>query len=142
LILIDANILIYAYNSSANEHAAARAWLEEAFSNDEQISLPWSVIHAFLRLMTSGRVLPVPVAMEIVVGIVEEWLSLPHVLALEPGPRYFEIFRRHLVDGQVRGNLVNDAHLAALATEYDATVCTADSDFSRFDGLRVINPLA
>ena len=142
MTLIDANILIYAYNTGAPEHAKSRAWLEDAFSADDQICLPWSVIHAFLRLMTSGRVLPRPVAMEVIVGIVEEWLSLPQIVVTVPGPRYFEIFRRCLIEGQVRGNLVNDAHLAALALEYGATVCTADHDFMRFDGVNIINPLA
>lgn len=141
MLLVDANLLIYAYNTAVTEHAAARDWLRDVLRADEEIALPWAVIHAFLRLTTGGIVLPIPAAMDQVLPVVNTWLSLPHVRTIEPGPRYWEILHRLCLDSRVRGNLVSDAHLAALAVEHDATLCTADRDFRRFAGLRVLNPL-
>jgi toxin-antitoxin system PIN domain toxin len=138
VILVDVNLLVYAYNDRAEQHSAARRWLESAFSGSHEIALPWAVLHAFLRLTTSQRVMPVPLSTQEAMAVIEEWRL--HVLVLEPGPRYW-IFRELMNGANVRGDLVSDAHLAALAIEHDATLYTADSDFRRFAGLRVVNPL-
>jgi toxin-antitoxin system PIN domain toxin len=142
VILIDANLLIYAYSVRARQHEAARRWLEDRLSGNEAVALPWEVVHAFLRLTTGGVVLDRPTTIEQAFQIVNRWFALPHVVTLVPGGRYWEILQRVCTAGQVRGKVVSDAHLAALAIENDATMYTADADFRRFSGLRVINPLA
>jgi len=142
VILVDANILIYAYNTAAEQHEAARAWTDAAFSGDETVGLAWPVIHAFLRLATNPRVFPEPLTIEECVAIVDEWLALPNIVILNPGRIHWQRERRILMDAQVRRDVVTDAHLAALAVENDATICTADRDFRRFEGVRVINPVS
>jgi len=142
VIVVDANLLIYAYNSSADRHESARAWLEDAFSAHDPVRLAWSTIHAFLRLMTHPALFPQPLKMHDAVGIVESWLTQPIVDILEAGPAYWTILRGILRDAQIRGPLVMDAHLAALAIENGAILHTTDRDFRRFEGLQVKNPLA
>ncbi|HYO76474.1 MAG TPA: TA system VapC family ribonuclease toxin [Thermoanaerobaculia bacterium] len=140
MIVVDANLLIYAYNVDASQHQRAAAWLERVLSNEEIVGMPWAVIHAFLRLTTGGVVFPSSVRMEQSLATVEEWLALPNVKLVEPGERYWQILRRLCTDASVRGNLVSDAHLAAIAIEQDATMYTTDKDFARFP-VRVVNPL-
>ncbi len=142
MILVDANILIYAHNSASDTRVASKEWLEQALSVPEPLGFPWAVIHAFLRLTTGRVVLPRPLDMPTATSIVEDWLSAPNARIIEPGPRYWTTFRDLLRKAQVTGKLVSDAHLAALAIEHDATLYTADRDFRRFAGVRVINPLA
>jgi uncharacterized protein len=141
VIVLDVNILIYAYSSDVSQHHRARAWMETAFSGDEPVRIPWAVAHAFLRLTTKSKFLLRPLRIEQAAAIVDEWFSLPVVAPLEPGPKYWPILRELVISTNSHGNLVSDAHIAALAIEHGATVCSADSDFSRF-GVRVINPLA
>lgn len=95
---------------------------------------------AFLRISTSPRVFEQPLSMEEAKKIVESWLAAPAVGLLEPGDVYWEILRGLLLSAQVSGPLVMDAALAALALEHGATLCTTDRDFSRFEGLRILNP--
>jgi uncharacterized protein len=139
VILIDVNLLVYAYNDASDQHASAQTWFESALAAAEPVALPWAVIHAFLRLTTSSRVMPAPLTTREAIDIIDEWRL--RTLLVEPGPRYWAIFRELVIDARVRGDLVSDAHLAALAIEHDATLYTADADFRRFSGLRVINPL-
>ncbi len=139
--LLDANLLIYAYDASSPFHSRAREWFEETLSGLDPVWLPWSSIHAFLRITTSSRILGNPFAVEEAVSIVGEWLERPTVSILEPGARYWPILSRLLPAAQARANLVMDAHLAALAMEHGATVLTTDRDFTRFDGLKWSNPL-
>jgi toxin-antitoxin system PIN domain toxin len=142
VIIVDANLLIYAYNASAEHHEKARVWLEEALSAHHPVRLAWSTIHAFLRLMTHPSLFPQPFHMSEAVGIVQSWLAQPAVDLVEAGPSYWAILRGLLSDGQIRGPLVMDAHLAALAIENGAVLHTSDRDFRRFEGLQVKNPLA
>ena len=139
MILIDVNLLVYAHNEGAAQHAAASRWLESVLASDESIALPWAVLHAFLRLTTSRRVMPSPLTTREAIEIIDDWRA--RVRVLEPGAGYWPVFRQLLTGAEVRGDLVSDAHLAALAIEHDATLYTADGDFRRFSGLRVINPL-
>ncbi len=141
MILVDANLLIYAYNSTADQHEKAREWMESAFSGHTPVRLSWSTIHAFLRLTTHAALFPHPLTMSDAVEIVESWLALPIVGILEPGTAYWTILRALLGDAQVRGPLVMDAHLAALAIEHGAVLHTTDRDFRRFDGLELVDPL-
>lgn len=139
--LIDANLLLYAYDASSPFHSQARPWLEELFSDLEPVWLPWASIHAFLRIGTNPRILENPFSVEEATTIVGEWLEQPTVQVLEPGPRYWPILSELLPAAQARGNLVMDAHLAALAIEHGATLLSTDRDFTRFAGLRWQNPL-
>ena len=142
MIVIDANLLIYAYNEASELHAGGRRWLERALSGADPVRLPWSSIHAFLRIMTQPSLFERALSMQRAAAIVDQWLAQPHVSIIEPGRRYWLIFRQLLPKAQIRGNLVMDAHLAALTLEQAGTLYTTDKDFSRFDELRVVNPLA
>jgi len=141
MILIDANLLLYAYDSGSVHHEAARGWLETVLSNSEPVGLAWVALLAFLRIGTDRRLRKDAPSIEEATAIVSGWLEQPMVTLLDPGERHWEILRRLLQEGQASGPLVTDAHLAALAIEHGATLATTDRDFSRFPGLRVLNPL-
>jgi toxin-antitoxin system PIN domain toxin len=142
VIIVDINILIYAHETSAPEHSKARKWIEAAFSAGEPLYAPWAVVHAFLRLTTKSNIVARPLTIQQALSIVDEWFRAGVIVPIEPGPRYWSILRELAVAANAHGDLVADAHIAALALEQDAAVCTADRDFRRFPGLRVINPLA
>jgi len=120
---------------------AARLWLENAFSRPEPVRLAWITILAFLRIGTSPRAFPYPLSPAEAGEIVAEWFARPMVATLEPGERHWSILSHLLTATQARGPLVMDAHLAALAIEHGATLCTTDQDFTRFPNLRLLNPL-
>lgn len=141
MILIDANLLIYAYDSGSRDHGAARPWLEDVLSRPEPVGLAWISILAFLRITTNPRLLARPFSLDEAISFVDQWLALPQVVLLEPGPRHWEILRGLLPCAQARGPLVMDAELASLAVEHGATLCTTDRDFARFEGLKAKNPL-
>jgi toxin-antitoxin system PIN domain toxin len=142
VIVVDANLLLYAYDSAAAQHARARVWLEGLLSAAEPVGLPWASLLAFLRIGTNPRALARPFSIAEATAIVEAWLAQPCVTVVEPGERHWEILSRLLASAQARGPLVPDAHLAALALEHGATLATADRDFARFEGLRTLDPLA
>ena len=141
MILVDANLLIYAHDSASDHHELARGWLETTFSGSEQIGLTWMVVLAFVRITTSPRPLEHPFSIAEAVELVTGWLERPTVALVHPGERHWEILRSLLEAGQAPGPLVMHAHLAALAIEHGATLATTDKDFTRFPGLRVFNPL-
>ncbi len=141
MILVDANLLLYAYDSSAPEHPKARRWLEDVLARPEPVLFPWHSIYAFVRITTNPRAWNNPLTIDEARAIVDEWLSLPNVVAPSPGERHWEILRDLLADSQCSGPLVTDAVLAALAIEQGAELYTNDRDFSRFLKLRVVNPL-
>jgi len=140
LIVVDANVLLYAYHPRADQHEACRSWVEEAFSGITPVGLPWLTIWAFLRIGTNPRAFEQPLTMPEAEAIVSSWLDLPAVRHVEPGERYWELLTRLLVDAQVTGPLVTDAAIAALAPEHGARVCTTDRDFARFPQLGTIDP--
>lgn len=142
MILLDVNVLLYAYDARAEGHAKARQWLEDAFAEQQTLRLAWVTILAFLRITTHPRAQANPLSMSEAVANVNEWLAYPSVAILNPGERHWSILTKLMADAQVRGPLVTDGHLAALAIEHGAQVCTTDRDFTRFAGLRLINPLA
>ena len=141
MILVDANILLYAYNRSSDQHEAAREWLETAISRGERIGFSWTVLLAFLRLATTARVFPEPFSMTETSAIVSDWLTRPNVVVVHPTERHWEILSSLLAITRTRGKDVTDAHLAALAVEHGATFCTSDRDFARFPGLKTLDPL-
>ena len=141
MILVDANVLVYAIDADSPHHRAARRWLEEALSGTTPIGLAWIVILAFLRLTTRSGILRKPLEPERAVAFVDEWLAQPYVTAVSPGQGHWPILRKLLRDSGTAGNLTSDAHLAAVALELGASVCSTDADFGRFAGVERISPL-
>lgn len=141
MILVDANLLLYAYHQRAEQHRAARTWLEAVLSGSELVRFPWITLWAFLRITTNPRVFGQPLSTAEATAAVSSWLAQPIAAVLEPSERYWEIMTRLMRDGQVVGPLVTDAAIAALAIEHGATLYTTDGDFARFSGLKWCNPL-
>jgi uncharacterized protein len=141
VIVLDANLLLYAYDSAFPEHTKAKPWLETIFSSQEPVGLPWQTISAFIRIQTNTRLPGNRFTMDEAVQTVDQWLALPQVHLLAPGARHWLEFRRMLIDGKVRGALATDAELAALTIESGGILCSTDRDFARFPGLRWMNPL-
>ena len=141
MILIDANLLLHAYNPRSADHEASRRWLEASLSGTELVRFAWVTIWAFIRIATSPRVFEQPLSIAEADTIVSSWLAQPAAGMLEPGDRHWELLRRLLTEGQASGPLAMDAALAAIALEHGATLHTTDRDFTRFDGLSWINPL-
>ncbi|MDQ2641975.1 MAG: PIN domain-containing protein [Pseudomonadota bacterium] len=141
MILVDANLLLYAYHQQAAQHQQARAWLEAALSGTEIVRFPSLSIWAFLRITTNPRVFAKPMSAAEAGAAVSSWLAQPIVTVLEPGERHWEILGQLMREGQVKGPLVMDAVIAALAIEHGATLHTTDRDFARFPGLKWCNPL-
>jgi hypothetical protein len=142
VILVDANVLLYAYDPRSAHHARCRAWVERAFSGQEAVCIAWITLLAFLRIGTNPRVYEAPLTTAEALGIVSSWVERDSVYVLEASERCFEIFRELLVQAQVTGPLVMDAFLAALALENGATLVTTDRDFSRFPKLKLADPTA
>jgi uncharacterized protein len=142
LILVDANVLLYAYQPRSAHHEACRRWVERAFSGEEPVGIAWVTVLAFIRISTNARVFEAPLSAPEAVTIVSSWLARDAVMVLEAGEQCWEILRALLVEAQVTGPLVMDAFLAALALENGATLATTDRDFSRFPKLRVQDPSA
>lgn len=141
MTLLDANLLLYAYNSSSPQHDAARRWLEDILTGRGEVRVAWVTLLAFLRISTNPRAYPAPVLPAEACEIVTEWLARPNFGTVEPGETHWEILSRLMTTTQCRGPLVMDAHLAALAIEHGATLATTDRDFARFPELQWMNPL-
>ncbi len=139
--LLDANILLYAYDRSSPRHAGARQWLEGALSGPTPIAFCWPTILAFMRIATHRKAMARPLAVDDARKIVESWLEQPISTIVSPTERHWAILSGLLTSGQVSGTLVSDAHLAALAIEHGATLITNNRDFARFPGLNVAYPL-
>ncbi len=142
MILVDANVLLYAHHPRAEAHERCRAWIEQAFSGEEPIAIAWITVLAFVRISTTPRVFEQPLLASEALAAVASWLERPSVSVLEAGEACWEIFRELVVQAQVTGPLVMDAFLAALALENGATLATTDRDFARFPKLKVVNPAA
>jgi toxin-antitoxin system PIN domain toxin len=142
VILVDANLLIYSHIATASLHDAARAWLDEQLNGETRVGLPWGTLLAFLRVVTNPRVYTRPVPMPAAIRQVTSWLAAEPVWTPQPTERHAEVLGALLAQPDVYGNLVSDAHLAALAIEHGLTLCSTDGDFARFKGLRWRNPLA
>ena len=140
--LVDVNLLLYAVNEDAPAHDKAREWLEAVLSDTETIAFTWVVILAFLRLSTRSVIFPEPLGVNNAFALVESWLSQPCVVILEPTENHARVMKDLLVPLGTAGNLTTDAHLAAVAIEYRAELCSCDADFGRFAAVRWTNPLA
>jgi toxin-antitoxin system PIN domain toxin len=140
MILIDVNILVYAYNTSSEFHERAREWLDNILTGREPVRLAWTTIMAFLRITTHPNIFPAPFETRQALETIDRWLAQPAVEILEPGKAYWSILGGLLQAAQLRGPGVMDAELAALAIEHGAVLYSADRDFLRFEGLQVKNP--
>lgn len=142
MIVPDVNLLVHAYNAESPVHDRARAWFEGLMSDPSPVGLPWVTALGFIRITTHPRVMTSPLSAASACEHVESWLAQPQVAVLHPGERHaavlFDLLRRL----GTAGNLTTDAHLAALAIEYQAELHSTDADFTRFSGLRWRNPLA
>ena len=142
MILLDANVLVYAHVVSTSQHAAARRWLEKQLNDEPRIGLPWPSLLAFVRIVSNPRVFPGAESIGALWNRVEEWLDLENVWIPMPTDRHREVLGNLLRTISGGSKLVPDAHLAALAIEHGLTLCSTDGDFARFPDLRWNNPLA
>lgn len=141
MILVDANLLLYAYHTGASQHRAAKRWLEGALAGGDPVGLAWSTILAFLRIGTNPRVFERPYSIKDATGIVARWLEHPAVALMRPGERFWPILQELLIDAHAEAAMVTDAALAALAIEHGAVLCSTDRDFRRFPRLKLLNPI-
>lgn len=140
--LVDANILVYAFSTSFEQHPRAREWLDQRLNDDMPLGLPWASLLAFVRLVSNPRIFERPVSVHTAWRQVEAWLACRPVWIPQPTDRHAAILGRLLAGSGMRASHVPDAHLAALALEHGIAVASVDADFSRFEGLHVENPLA
>ncbi len=142
MTLVDANLLLYAYDSESPHHEVARRWFAAELSSGRPIRFALVTLLAFVRIASNPRVFNRPLTPAETCSTIEEWLALPNVRLLQPGPRTWTILSELCVSGQARGPMVMDAHLAALALEHGASIATSDQDFTRFPGIELVKPIA
>ena len=142
MILVDANILLYAEDSLHTRHRQARTWWDDQLSGTGVVCLCWTVLSTFIRIGTNPRVFETPLSLEQAIVRVQSWLDQPCTRVVRPTERHWTVFKQVLTDGQATANLVTDAHLAALAIEHGCELASTDSDFARFPKLKWKNPLA
>ncbi len=140
-MIVDANLLLYARNEADPRHPVARAWLEDALNGSTRVGLPWWSLSAFLRTATNPRAFPDPLTPADAIGQLEEWLAAPRAWLVEPTPQFRHVFAELVRTYEVRGPLVADAQLAALAIDHGVPIASSDGDFARFSEVDWINPL-
>ena len=141
MILVDANILLYAEDSLNPHNQEAAIWWDNQLSGTEAVCLCWTVISAFIRIGTNPRVFEYPLSLEQAINRVQSWIDQPCIRVIRPTERHWTVFKQLLTEYQASANLVTDAHLAALAIEHGCALASTDSDFARFSKLKWINPL-
>ena len=141
MILIDANLLVYATHADTPFHTSARTWFEGRLSGTQPVGLPWAALLSFARLSCMRGVLERPLSPRDAWGAVTDWLDQPPTWIPQPTERHADLVGR-LLERETRADLIPHAHLAALGMEHGLTLCSADRDFGRFEGLRWENPLA
>lgn len=141
MILVDADLLIYAHVNGFPQHRAARTWLDAQLNGQTRVGMPWASTLAFLRITTNHRLFERPEAVGSAWQQVTDWLAVPTVWVPAPTERHAQVLGALLTATGVSGNHVPDAHLAAIAIEHGLTLCSTDGDFGRFAGLRWENPL-
>lgn len=139
-MIVDANVLLYAVDSGSAFHKSSKIWLENALNGPARIGFPWVSLTAFQRIATHPRVSANPLKPHDAWSYVTDWLEADQAWVPHPGERHAEILGRLLVHGDLRGNLVTDAHLAALAIEHGVGICSFDSDFARFPEINWTKP--
>lgn len=142
MILVDANLLLYAEDSLSEQHEAAREWWDEQLSGSQPVGFCWPVLSAFIRIGTNARLHHRPLSLKEAIDRVQSWLAQPCVRVIGATEEHWRFFQRLLLEGKATGNLVSDAHLAAFALEHNSVLYSTDSDFARFPGLKWENPIA
>jgi uncharacterized protein len=142
VIVPDVNVLVIAHRPDQDRHDEMRTWLEAEVNSDRPFALADVAVAGFLRIVTNARIYRRPTPLEGAMKVVDDLVGRPGCVPVAAGPRHWTIFRRLLGEGDARGNLVPDAHLAAIAVEHGATIATRDRGFGRFAGLSWFDPLA
>ncbi len=141
MILVDANLLLYAAFREYPQHEAASAWLEDRMNGTQAVGLPWPSLLAFLRLAVNPRIHEFPPSLADAWRLVRQWLDCEPAFVPTPGPRHQEVLERLVLESCQQHRHIPDAHLAALAIEHGLILATHDRGFSRFEGLRWELPL-
>ena len=141
-MLVDANVLLFAVDATSRFHEAAGSWLTDRLNGPRRVGLPWQSLTAFLRISTHPRASERPLTPEEAWSYVDDWLGAGASWIPLPAARHAEILRGLVTAYGLTGNLISDAHLAALAIEHGLTICSADTDFARFTEVRWEDPLA
>ena len=142
MIVVDLNLLLYSVNRDSAQHRAAKAWFEDVMSGDEIVGFTWVVLLGFIRLTTNRQVFSAPLSVHDAIAVVDSWLEQPNAQVLSAGDQHWQILRDLLENAGAAANLTTDAHLATVAIEHGAELCSTDADFARFRQLRWRNPLA
>jgi toxin-antitoxin system PIN domain toxin len=142
LILVDANILLYAEDALSPFHRQALGWWDDQLSGNDPVGLCWPVLSAFIRIGTNPRVFEHPLSLDQAIDRIQSWLNQACARIIRPTEQHWTVFEMMLKEGQAVANLVADAHIAALAVEHGCDLASTDADFSRFPGLKWFNPLA
>lgn len=138
--IVDANVLLYAVNTASVHHDVSLRWLDTALDGEDNVGFTWSALLAFIRISTNPRLSPSPLAVDEAMAQIHDWISAPSAHVLNPGERHPMILQSVLESSEASGDMVNDAHLAALAIEHRASVVTFDRDFERFADVRAYSP--
>jgi len=142
VILVDANLLLYAEDSLSEHHETARNWWDTQLSGSEAVALCWPVVTAFIRIGTNARLHKRPLTLKEAIERVQSWIDQPCVRIIQASEQHWELFQKMLRVGNATANLVSDARLAALAVEHNCVLHSTDTDFARFRGLKWKNPIA
>ena len=142
MILVDANLLLYAEDSLSEHHETARNWWDTQLSGSEAVALCWPVVTAFIRIGTNARLHKRPLTLKEAIERVQSWIDQPCVRIIQASEQHWELFQKMLRVGNATANLVSDARLAALAVEHNCMLHSTDTDFARFRGLKWKNPIA
>lgn len=140
-MILDANLLLYAVHERAPRHRRTAEWMTEQLNGSRRVGLPWQSLGAFLRISTHPRAFERPLTPAAAWDLISDWLASPVAWIPQPGPEHARILGELVTNYEIRGNLVPDAQLAALAIEHGVPICSTDTDFARFGELRWINPL-
>lgn len=140
--LVDANLLLYAADRASPHQGRAGEWLEDQLNGDVRVGIPWESFLAFVRISTHPRVMAHPLTASAAWGHVQDWLDAPATWIPAPTERHADVLGQLLTRHRVTGNLVHDAHIAAIALQHGLAICSADSDFARFPEVTWHNPIA